>query len=36
LDEVAIGARTMQLAEQIAAEVWTKMEYILNHHKSTL
>jgi hypothetical protein len=36
LDEVAASARTMELAEQVAAEVWTKVEYVLNHHKHTL
>jgi hypothetical protein len=36
LDEVAISARTMQLVKQVAAEVWTKVEYALNHHRSTL
>jgi hypothetical protein len=30
LDEVATGAQTMELAEQVAVEVWTKMEYVLN------
>jgi hypothetical protein len=36
LDEVAAGAQTMELAEQVAVEVWTKVEYVLNHHKGTL
>ncbi len=36
LDEVVVGAWTMQLAEQVAAQVWTKVEYVLNHHKGTL
>ncbi len=36
LDEVAIGAQTMQLAKQIVAKVWTKVEYVLNHHRGTL
>jgi hypothetical protein len=36
LDEVAIGARTMQLAEQVVVDVWTKVEYVINHHRSTL
>ncbi len=33
LDEVAISAWTMQLVKQVAVEVWTKVEYALNHHK---
>jgi hypothetical protein len=36
LDEVAAGAWTMQLAKQVAVEVWTRVEYILNHHRGTL
>jgi hypothetical protein len=36
LDEVAASAQTMQLAEQVAIDVWTKVEYVLNHHRSTL
>jgi hypothetical protein len=36
LDEVATGARTMQLTEQVTVEVWTKVEYVLNHHRGTL
>ncbi len=29
-DEVAAGAQTMELAKQVAIEVWTKVEYVLN------
>jgi hypothetical protein len=36
LDEMAAGAQTMQLAEQVVVDVWTKVEYVLNYHKSTL
>jgi hypothetical protein len=36
LDEVAAGAWIMQLAEQVTIEVWTKVEYVLNHHRCTL
>ncbi len=36
LDEVTTGAQTMELAEQVAVEVWTKVEYVLNHHRGTL
>jgi hypothetical protein len=36
LDEVVASARTMQLAKQVTVEVWTKVEYLLNHHKGTL
>jgi hypothetical protein len=36
LDEVATSAWTMQLAEQVTAQVWTKVEYVLNHHRGTL
>jgi hypothetical protein len=36
LDEVLACAWTMQLVEQVTAEVWTKVEYVLNHHRSTL
>jgi hypothetical protein len=36
LDEVSTSAQTMQLVEQIATEVWTKVEYVLNHHRGTL
>jgi hypothetical protein len=36
LDEVAASAWTMQLAEQVTAKVWTKVEYVLNHHRGTL
>jgi hypothetical protein len=28
LDEVAAGAQTMELVEQVAVEVWTKVEYV--------
>jgi len=35
-DEVATSAQTMELAEQVAVEVWTKVEYVLNHHRGTL
>ncbi len=35
-DEVAASALTMQLVEQVIAEVWTKVEYVLNHHRGTL
>jgi hypothetical protein len=33
---VVAGAQTRQLAKQVAIEVWTKVEYVLNHHISTL
>jgi hypothetical protein len=33
LDEVAASPRTMQRAEQVVVEVWTKVEYVLNHHR---
>jgi hypothetical protein len=36
LDEVATSAWTMQLVEQVAIEVWTKVEYVLNHQRGTL
>jgi hypothetical protein len=36
LDEVTTGAQTMELVEQVAIEVWTKVEYVLNHHRGTL
>jgi hypothetical protein len=36
LDEVAAGAQTVQLVEQVITKVWTKVEYVLNHHKGTL
>jgi hypothetical protein len=36
LDEVAIGAQTMEIAKQVVVEVWTKVEYVLNHHRGTL
>jgi hypothetical protein len=36
LDEVVVGAQTMQLVKQVVVEVWTKVEYVLNHHKGTL
>jgi len=36
LDEVGACAQTMELAEQVAVEVWTKVEYVLNHHRGTL
>jgi len=36
LDEVAAGAQIMELIEQVAVEVWTKVEYVLNHHRGTL
>jgi hypothetical protein len=26
----------MELAEQVVVEVWTKVEYVLNHHRGTL
>jgi len=35
-DEVATSAQTMELAEQVVVEVWTKVEYVLNHHRGTL
>jgi hypothetical protein len=36
LDEEVASARTMQLAKQVIVEVWTKVEYVLNHHRGTL
>jgi hypothetical protein len=36
LDEVVASAQTMELAEQVAVEVWTKVEYVLNHHRGAL
>jgi len=36
LDEEVASARTMQLAKQVTVEVWTKVEYVLNHHRGTL
>jgi hypothetical protein len=36
LDEMAAGASTMQLAKQVTTQVWTKVEYVLNHHRRTL
>jgi hypothetical protein len=36
LDEVTTSAQTMELAKQVAVEVWTKVEYVLNHHRGVL
>jgi hypothetical protein len=33
LDEVVAGAWTMWLAQGITVEVWTKVEYVLNHRR---
>jgi len=35
LDEVVAGAWTMWLAQGITVEVWTKVEYVLNHRRGS-